>query len=133
MVNTRPIVVFSRARTPSPSQWQEWISGIEPDLLLDTGFEPQRIDGVLCCALLDHDFGFAYCLDALDQRSREDLGGLCAPEWDSMLVLVTRGGPVDYEAAALAAAAFAIGAEGSVVRRPPASGSPPHTHKDVAC
>lgn len=115
MVSTGPIVVFSRARTPSPLQWQEWISVIEPGLLLDVGFEPQRLHGTIFCALLDQDCRFAYCFDALDERSREDLGSPCALEWDSMLVLIARGGPVDYEAAVLAAAAFAIGSGGSVV------------------
>jgi hypothetical protein len=115
MVGAGLIVVFSRARVPSPSQWQEWIRAIEPVLFLDSCFEPKRLHGELVCSLFDQDCGFAYYLDALDQRSREDLGGLCASDWDSMLALVARGGLVDYEAAVLAAAAFAIGSDGCVV------------------
>lgn len=108
------IVFFSRARMPAPAAWQAQISAIEPGLVIDTDFDPFEFSGYLPCQIAGTACGFEYFVDVLDLEANAGISGL-RPEWDGVLILVTRSSQSDCRAALIAATAFALGVDGAVL------------------
>lgn len=109
------VVVFSRTRLVSPDAWQARITTLGWNLQLDTEFDPLQFSGFLPCSLEGQACGFEYWLEPLDEESRDELGPHCAPEWDAVATLVSRGELADGQAAVMAAAAFALCVDGGVL------------------
>jgi hypothetical protein len=101
------IVIFNRARMPSPAQWQQAIAAAGFGLRIDRAFDPLAFSGHLPCSDGGVACGFEYFCDNLDQEWSQDLKIELPASWDCVVCLATRSSYDDAAASCAAAAVLA--------------------------
>jgi len=103
IMSVENIVICTRARMPSPAQWQQAIRAAGFTLRIDGAFDTLAFSGHLPCRDGAAVCGFEYFCDNLDQDWLQDLNVDLPAAYDCVVCLATRASYDDSAASCIAA------------------------------